>query len=175
LVLQATLSAQLQAALKLGPNALKITRHLADEAGLNYGALEAEGGGRIWHPTKVQLNFKFEGTDAIELGNEIEQQVPYLHCFAHAHNIARSAFGRVAFFLALVHSCDFGAVFDRQDRLQRRLPAPPAGNGGDLLYGCAYLRPVGMHLNTELSLHAFHMMANGSQASPLKPSSRRCR
>ena len=75
-MLQATLSAQLQAALKLGPNALKITRHLADEAGLNYGALEAEGGGRIWHPTKVQLNFKFEGTDAIELGNEIEQQVP---------------------------------------------------------------------------------------------------
>ena len=92
-MLQATLSAQLQAALKLGPNALTITRHLADEAGLNYGALEAEGGGRIWHPTKVQLNFKFEGTDAIELGNEIEQQVPYLHCFAHAHNIARSALG----------------------------------------------------------------------------------
>jgi hypothetical protein len=59
---------------------LQVTRHTADESGLNYGALT---GGRIWHPTKVQVNFKFglgvageKGKDSIERGYDLEQQVP---------------------------------------------------------------------------------------------------
>ncbi len=59
---------------------MQVTRHTADESGLNYGALT---GGRIWHPTKVQVNFKFglgvageKGKDSIERGYDLEQQVP---------------------------------------------------------------------------------------------------
>ena len=35
----------------------------------------ALGHGKIPHPTKVQLNYKFEGTESIEHGRELEKQV----------------------------------------------------------------------------------------------------
>ena len=57
---QAELHKKLSAALGLNSSELKVTRHAVDEAGRNLGH------GRIWHPTKVQLNFNFVGTDAIE-------------------------------------------------------------------------------------------------------------
>jgi hypothetical protein len=59
-------------ALGLKKDDLKVTRHAVDEAGLNLGAV---GHGKIWHPTKVQLNFRFVGTDAIEHGYQLERQV----------------------------------------------------------------------------------------------------
>jgi hypothetical protein len=66
---QATLAAKIGAALNLKRSELQITRHMADEANLHYGAL---GGGKIWHPTKVNLNIKFVGVKAIELGHQLE-------------------------------------------------------------------------------------------------------
>jgi hypothetical protein len=59
-------------ALNLKKHELKVTRHAVDEAGLNLGAV---GNGKLWHPTKVQLNFRFVGTDAIKHGYELERQV----------------------------------------------------------------------------------------------------
>jgi hypothetical protein len=69
---QATLHEKLANALGLKLSDLKVTRHAVDEAGLNLGAV---GHGHLWHPTKVQLNFRFVGTDAIEHGRQLEQDV----------------------------------------------------------------------------------------------------
>jgi len=63
---------KLSQALGLKKDELKVTRHAVDEAGLNLGAV---GHGKIWHPTKVQINFRFVGTDAIEHGYALERQV----------------------------------------------------------------------------------------------------
>ena len=51
---------------------LRVTWCQVDEAGLHLGAL---GTGKIFHPTKVQINFKFVGTDAIEHGYKLEQAI----------------------------------------------------------------------------------------------------
>ena len=66
---QAALASKIGAALNLKLSELQITRHMADEANLHYGAL---GGGKIWHPTKVNLNINFVGVKAIELGHQLE-------------------------------------------------------------------------------------------------------
>jgi hypothetical protein len=67
---QNELHAKLSKALGLNSTQLKVTRHAVDDGGLNYGAA-----GKLWHPTKVQINFRFEGTDAIEHGYTLEKQV----------------------------------------------------------------------------------------------------
>ncbi len=69
---QAALTAKIAAALGIKPAELAITRHAVDEQGLNTGAL---GAGRIWHPTKVNVNFKFVGTTAITNGYTLELKV----------------------------------------------------------------------------------------------------
>jgi hypothetical protein len=59
-------------ALSMKRQDLKVTRHLVDEFGLNHGAV---GHGHIFHPTKVNINFRFVGTDAIKHGYELERKV----------------------------------------------------------------------------------------------------
>jgi hypothetical protein len=69
---QSALHAALAKRLGLSLKDLSVTRHAADQSGLNYGAL---GHGKIFHPTKVQLNFRFVGTHAIEHGYKLEKEV----------------------------------------------------------------------------------------------------
>merc|ERR1719486_371963 len=69
---QAELTKKLEAALNLKESELVATRHTDTEKYLLTGAL---GHGKIPHPTKVQLNYKFEGTESIEHGRELEKQV----------------------------------------------------------------------------------------------------
>jgi hypothetical protein len=67
------LMTKLEAALGLAPGKIEVTRHTdTDKIDRNLGAL---GHGKIFHPTKVQLNFKFNGTQAIEHGYKLEKDV----------------------------------------------------------------------------------------------------
>lgn len=63
---EALLTKMILLALKLKPDQLQVTRMTdADDT----------GSGKIVHPTKVRLNFKFEGSESIELGYKLENNV----------------------------------------------------------------------------------------------------
>ena len=69
---QDELTQNLMVALKLKANEIQATRHTDDWGAANTGAL---GHGKIYHPTKVTLNYKFEGKESIELSYRLEQDV----------------------------------------------------------------------------------------------------
>lgn len=70
---QKVITQKLTTVLQLTPGELQVTRRTdVDDQIRHHGAL---GHGKIYHPTKVQLNFKFVGVKSIELGHQLEQDV----------------------------------------------------------------------------------------------------